>query len=175
MREEKEKKEREKQASSSHSSRACGVNRETRSGAQCAEAASPWLPRSKPSKVGRSLLQEEPSRGRLVPPSLLLSLSIARSGPSRFMSCACPTGSLLLLFGVLPRSSFSHRPRRPFIFFHFLFFFLFCTAADWENREFIETVSAGVKKIADFLNQFGQSQHQPERGHERKKRMKTSQ
>ena len=28
---------------------------------------------------------------------------------------------------------------------------------DWENREFIEIVSAGIKKIAEFLNEFGES------------------
>lgn len=26
---------------------------------------------------------------------------------------------------------------------------------DWENREFIEIVSEGIKKIAEFLNEFG--------------------
>ena len=26
---------------------------------------------------------------------------------------------------------------------------------DWENREFIEIVSQGIKKIAEFLNDFG--------------------
>lgn len=26
---------------------------------------------------------------------------------------------------------------------------------DWENREFIEIVSEGIKKIAEFLNDFG--------------------
>lgn len=26
---------------------------------------------------------------------------------------------------------------------------------DWETREFIETVSEGIKKIAEFLNDFG--------------------
>lgn len=28
---------------------------------------------------------------------------------------------------------------------------------DWENREFIEIVSEGIKKIAEFLNDFGES------------------
>lgn len=28
---------------------------------------------------------------------------------------------------------------------------------DWENREFIEIVSAGIKKIAEFLNEFDMS------------------
>ena len=28
---------------------------------------------------------------------------------------------------------------------------------DWENREFIEVVSEGIKKIAEFLNDFGES------------------
>ena len=27
--------------------------------------------------------------------------------------------------------------------------------ADWENREFIETLTAGIKRIAEFLNNFG--------------------
>ena len=27
---------------------------------------------------------------------------------------------------------------------------------DWENREFIEIVSEGIKKIAEFLNDFGE-------------------
>ena len=27
---------------------------------------------------------------------------------------------------------------------------------DWENREFIEIVSQGIKKIAEFLNDFGE-------------------
>jgi hypothetical protein len=27
--------------------------------------------------------------------------------------------------------------------------------ADWENREFIETITAGIKRIAEFLNNFG--------------------
>lgn len=26
---------------------------------------------------------------------------------------------------------------------------------DWENREFVEIVSEGIKKIAEFLNEFG--------------------
>ena len=26
---------------------------------------------------------------------------------------------------------------------------------DWDNREFIEIVSEGIKKIAEFLNDFG--------------------
>lgn len=26
---------------------------------------------------------------------------------------------------------------------------------DWENREFIEVISEGIKKIAEFLNDFG--------------------
>ena len=26
---------------------------------------------------------------------------------------------------------------------------------DWENREFIETLTAGIKRIAEFLNGFG--------------------
>ncbi|XP_074609849.1 protein BRICK1-like [Acropora palmata] len=28
---------------------------------------------------------------------------------------------------------------------------------DWENREFIEIVSQGIKKIAEFLNDFDMS------------------
>ena len=28
---------------------------------------------------------------------------------------------------------------------------------DWDNREFIEIVSEGIKKIAEFLNDFGKS------------------
>jgi len=28
---------------------------------------------------------------------------------------------------------------------------------DWENREFIEIVSEGIKKIAEFLNDFDMS------------------
>ncbi|KAL9959299.1 hypothetical protein ACROYT_G032612 [Oculina patagonica] len=28
---------------------------------------------------------------------------------------------------------------------------------DWENREFIEIVSEGIKKIAEFLNEFDMS------------------
>jgi len=27
---------------------------------------------------------------------------------------------------------------------------------EWENREFIEIVSQGIKKIAEFLNDFGE-------------------
>ena len=27
--------------------------------------------------------------------------------------------------------------------------------ADWETREFIETITAGIKRIAEFLNNFG--------------------
>ena len=26
---------------------------------------------------------------------------------------------------------------------------------DWQNREFIEVISEGIKKIAEFLNDFG--------------------
>lgn len=28
---------------------------------------------------------------------------------------------------------------------------------DWENREFIETLTAGIKRIAEFLNNFDAS------------------
>ncbi len=28
--------------------------------------------------------------------------------------------------------------------------------ADWENREFAETVATGIKRIAEFLNNFGE-------------------
>jgi hypothetical protein len=28
--------------------------------------------------------------------------------------------------------------------------------ADWENREFVETISSGVRRIAEFLNEFGE-------------------
>ena len=27
--------------------------------------------------------------------------------------------------------------------------------ADWENREFVETISTGIKRITEFLNNFG--------------------
>lgn len=27
--------------------------------------------------------------------------------------------------------------------------------ADWENREFVETISTGIKRIAEFLSNFG--------------------
>ena len=27
--------------------------------------------------------------------------------------------------------------------------------ADWENREFVETLTSSVKKLAEFLNTFG--------------------
>lgn len=29
--------------------------------------------------------------------------------------------------------------------------------ADWENREFVETISSGVRRIAEFLNEFGEA------------------
>jgi chromosome 3 open reading frame 10 len=29
--------------------------------------------------------------------------------------------------------------------------------ADWENREFVETVATGIKRIVEFLNSFGAS------------------
>ena len=29
--------------------------------------------------------------------------------------------------------------------------------ADWENREFVETLTCSVKKLADFLNNFGKN------------------
>lgn len=29
--------------------------------------------------------------------------------------------------------------------------------ADWENREFVEVLTGSVKKLAEFLNNFGKS------------------
>eukprot|EP00055_Hartaetosiga_balthica_P002306 m.3540 g.3540 ORF g.3540 m.3540 type:complete len:74 (+) comp2083_c0_seq1:77-298(+) len=29
--------------------------------------------------------------------------------------------------------------------------------ADWDNREFIETISSGIRRIAEFLNDFDAS------------------